>query len=347
MGFFLEETYPRLFGDIGGTNARFALQQAPDRPLSEPVVLACRGFAGLAEAIRHFLASNHLPHPRWAALGIATPISGDVVAMTNHSWSFSIKQLQRDLSLSHLRVMNDFTALAMSLPVLAPHDLVKIGSGTAVSGKAIALLGAGTGLGVSGLIPAAEGFIPIEGEGGHVTLPAFDVREQELIDMVRQRFPHISAERLLSGPGLSILHEAVVARRKSASASLTPAEITSRGIAGTCSLCREALDLFCALLGTVAADLALVLGARGGVYIGGGIVPQLGSYFATSPFRARFEEKGRFSDYLVAIPTWVIHAPWPGILGAARALDDDARRLMVGESAQTKGLEVSITANQG
>jgi glucokinase len=327
MGLASTATYPRLLGDIGGTNARFALQVSRGTPLTAPVALPCRDFPGLVQAIDHFLSSNNLPRPTWAALGIATPISSDVISMTNHSWSFSITELQRQLSLSHLRVINDFTALALSLTVLQPKDLVKVGGGTALSGKAIALLGAGTGLGVSGLIPSAGGYVPIEGEGGHVTLPAFNSREEQLIALVRKRFPHVSAERLLSGPGLKLLYEGVAELRGAASENLEPTEISRRGISGSCGVCKETLELFCGLLGTVAADLALVMGARGGVFIGGGIVPQLGSYFSASTFRARFEQKGRFSGYLAAIPTWVIQAPWPGILGAAKALDEDAENL--------------------
>jgi len=161
-----------------------------------------------------------------------------------------------------------------------------------------------------------------------VTMPAFNDREAELITLARKKFAHVSAERLLSGPGLEMLYEVIAESRGAASEKLQADVISRRGIAGSCPICREALDTFCAMLGTVAADVALVLGARGGLYIGGGIIPKLGEYFATSPFRARFEEKGRFSSYLANIPTWVIHAPWPGLIGAARSLDDDARSMV-------------------
>ncbi len=327
MPISLSDTYPRLVGDIGGTNARFAMQLSKDSGISEPMALPCSEFPGPAEAIEQYLELTGLPHPRWVALAIATPISGDILSMTNNGWKFSIRELEKKLAVSHLRMLNDFTALALALPVLDTDDLMPVGTGKPVAGKSIGLLGAGTGLGVSGLIPTAYGYTPIEGEGGHVTLPAFNAREAELIALAKKRFTHLSAERLLSGSGLSLLYEVIAESGGVQQEALQPDEISQRGITGVCPLCRETLDIFCALLGTVAADLALVLGARGGVYIGGGIVPKFGEYFIASPFRKRFEEKGRFSAYLSEIPTWVIRAPWPGLMGAANSLDDDAKQM--------------------
>lgn len=328
MPISLADTYPRLVGDIGGTNARFAMQVSQGMPISEPLALSCNDFAGPAEAIRHYLELNGLPHPRWAGLAIATAISGDMLAMTNNGWKFSISETREKLALTHLRMLNDFTALALALPKLGPDDLVQVGTGKPEAEKPIGLIGPGTGLGVSGLIPSAQGYTAIEGEGGHSTMPAFNAREAELIALARKKFAHVSAERLLSGPGLMMLYLVIAESGGLPDEKLQADEISKRGIAGSCPVCREALDTFCAMLGTVAADVALVLGARGGVYIGGGIIPKLGNYFATSPFRARFEEKGRFSSYLAKIPTWVIHASWPGLIGAASSLDDDASNLV-------------------
>ncbi|MEJ1958394.1 MAG: glucokinase [Nitrosomonadales bacterium] len=323
----LSDTFPRLLGDIGGTNARFAMQLSKGGPLSEPHVLQCNEFAEPAEAIEQYLELTGMPHPRWVALAIATPIAGDILSMTNNGWKFSIRELGEKLSVSHLRMLNDFTALALALPLLRADDLLQIGTGTSEPGKSIGLIGPGTGLGVSGLIPTSHGYVAIEGEGGHVTLPAFNAREAELISLAKKRVNHLSAERLLSGSGLSLLYEVIAESGGYVHETLQPDEISQRGIDGSCLICRETLDTFCAFLGTVAADLALVLGARGGVYIGGGIIPRLGAYFVSSPFRKRFEEKGRFSGYLSEIPTWVIKAPWPGLIGAANSLDEDAAKL--------------------
>ena len=328
MPILLPDTYPRLLGDIGGTNARFAMQLSKGSPISEPLTLLCSEFSGPAEAIQEYLELTRLPHPNWAALAFATAISGDILAMTNNGWKFSIRELGNKLAVSNLRILNDFTALALSLPVLKADDLMSVGAGSPVLGKSIGLIGAGTGLGVSGLIPNPHGYTPIEGEGGHMTMPAFNAREAELISLAKKRFPHLSAERLLSGSGLSLLYEVIAEANGVSHQALLPHEISQRGIAGNCPLCKEAIDTFCAMLGTVAADVALVLGARGGIYIGGGIIPKLGEYFVSSPFRERFEEKGRFSSYLSKIPTWVIRAPWPGLMGAANSLDDDAKQMV-------------------
>ncbi|WP_374486435.1 glucokinase [Zoogloea sp.] len=315
---------PDLIGDIGGTNARFALVRTPGAPFSDVLTLPCADYDTPAAAIRHYMAQVGVARLRRAAIGIANPVTGDEVRMTNHHWSFSIAALRAALDLLQLRVLNDFTVLALALPTLAADELEQIGDGTPDLHAPRALIGAGTGLGISGLVPCGDDFIPLNGEGGHVTLAASDSREAEIVALLGQRFPHVSAERVLSGPGLEALYEAVTRRHGVATEALSAAAISTRGLDGSCAYCAESLEIFCAMLGTVAANLALVLGARGGVYIGGGIVPKLGSYFANSPFRARFEQKGRFSDYLARIPTYVIRAPYPGLAGAARALERDA-----------------------
>ncbi|MBD5802305.1 Glucokinase [Azoarcus sp. Aa7] len=315
------DTFPRLVGDIGGTNARFAFIAGPGEEINAMRTLPCSDFPGPAEAIEHFLAQGGLPRPRWCAFGIANPINGDFVRMTNHDWAFSIRELQERVGLARLDVLNDFTALAMALPALTAGDVVQVGGGAPVARRAIGLLGAGTGLGISGLVPNGNDYAPLEGEGGHVTLAASNPHEAGLIAWLSTRYPHVSAERVLSGPGLVALYEAHAAVAGIDAEPLTAAQISSRALDGTSSLCVETLQTFCAFLGTVAADLALILGARGGMYVGGGIVPKLGEFFTHSPFRQRFEDKGRFSEYLAQIPTYVIHAPYPGLIGAARALE--------------------------
>jgi glucokinase len=319
-----DSPHPRLLGDIGGTNARFAWQVHPDAPPSDVVTYQCSAHASLLDAIQHYLAEQGKPSPRQCAIGMANPITGDRVRMTNHHWSFSISALQRDLGLERLAVINDFTALALSLPALTAADLRPIGGGAAAPGAPLAVLGPGTGLGVSGLLPVAPGrFVPINGEGGHVTLAAADDREAAVLEQLRRRFGHASAERALSGPGLVNLYDAVCALSGGAALALGPAEVIERARTGADPCSVEALDLFCSFLGSVAGNLALTLGARGGVYIGGGIAPRLIAEIERSSFRTRFEAKGRFRDYLRGIPTLVIDAAVsPALLGAARALDD-------------------------
>lgn len=317
---------PRLVGDIGGTNARFAILAAPGAAPERVLTLACADYPGPAAAIRAYAACTGIALPALAALGIANPVDGDHIAMTNHVWSFSIEALRRELGFERLRVINDFTALALALPLLPAQSLQQIGGGAARAGSPIALLGPGTGLGISGLIPAGSddplAAIPLASEGGHVTLPARTAREAQIIARLAERHGHVSAERALSGPGLEDLLRAILQLEGLAVEVPGAAEITARALGARCRHCVEAVHTFCALLGTVAGDLALTLGARGGVYIGGGIVPRLGDFFANSAFRQRFEDKGRFSAYLAQIPTRLIRAPHPALLGAGRALDN-------------------------
>lgn len=317
----LREPVACLVGDVGGTNARFAIvPEAGCQPIHVRT-LPCADHPDIEQAIRAYLSLEGLSMPSVAAIGIANPITGDQVSMTNHHWAFSVEGLRAALGLDRLLLINDFTALAMSLPQLLPTERTQVGGGSPLAGHAIGLLGAGTGLGISGLIPCSEHHVPLSGEGGHITMPAFNAREAEILAVLGERYGHVSAERILSGPGLVALHDAIVRLAGEPERELTSAEISSRGLAGTCPLCVDTLHTFCAMLGTVAGDLALTLGARGGVYVGGGIVPRLGGFFGASAFRQRFEQKGRFAAYLANIPTYVIVAPYPALLGAARALE--------------------------
>lgn len=320
-----QTTFPRLVGDIGGTNARFAWLAQPGAFLADVATYPCAQYPSLQDAMRRYLQDHGRAAPRWCAIGIANPVVGDHVQMTNHAWSFSISQVQQQLGMDRFLVINDFTALALSLPALSPHELRQVGGGQSVKGAPLGLVGPGTGLGVSGLLPAKDGHgaIPIDGEGGHQTLAAVDAFEEAVIGALRERFGHVSAERAVSGPGLVHLYEAVCTVRGAKAEALQAADITSRAAQGGDVQCVAALELFCGFLGNVAGNIALLLGARGGMYIGGGIVPRLGSQFDRSSFRERFESKGRFRGYLEAIPTYVVQASVsPALIGAARALED-------------------------
>lgn len=336
-----EPLFPRLLGDVGGTSARFAWQSREGAAIEQVEVLPCAQYPSLGEAVQAYLKSNlqvqlqvqALGRPACAAIGIATPVLGDWLAMTNHPWQFSVSALREQLALERLLVLNDFTALALALPQLDDRAKRQIGGGAPVAGANIGLLGPGTGLGVSGLVQDASAGLPIAGEGGHVTLAASNALEFAVIEVLQARYGHVSAERVLSGGGLVNLYGALAQIRGRAIEPLMPAQIMQRaqgseagdlGAAaglGCDPIATEALNLFCGFLGQVAGDLALTLGARGGVYLGGGIVPRMGRRFEQSPFRARFEAKGRYGAYLQAIPVWLIDSPMPpALIGAARAL---------------------------
>ena len=320
----MTDTFPRLLGDVGGTNARFGWQANAHSGIEHVLVLPCAAHETLEAAIRTYLELKSLPMPRAGALGIANPITGDVIRMTNHHWSFSISEMQRSLGLQQLNVINDYTALALALPSIATDNLVQVGGTVAEAYAPKALIGAGTGLGVSGLMPtdANDHWVAIAGEGGHVTLAAQTESEYRVIELIRQRYGHVSAERVLSGQGLVDLYLALRQMQKQQPVDVAgAAEITAWALQDKDPLALQSIDMFAGFLGSVTGDLALTLGARGGVYLGGGIVPRWLGWFETSQFRERFEAKGRFNAYLKDIPVWVINAvESPALLGAARSL---------------------------
>ena len=318
----VNQSFPRLLGDIGGTHARWAWQESADAALQDVSVQACRASPTLLDSARTYLTATGHAQPHSAGIGIATAVTGDVVHMTNNPWTFSINELKQSLGLKHCLLLNDFTALALSLPALAASELRSVGGGVAVAGAPIALIGPGTGLGVSGLLRSAGGqYCPLSGEGGHATLAAADERESALLSVLRGRFGHVSAERLLSGPGLVELYRASCELHGRTARNLTPAEVSAAALDASDPDCIASVHHFAAFLGTVAGNLALTLGALGGLYIGGGVVPRLGAAFDEALFRQRFEDKGRYQDYLRAIPCWIITASAPALLGASRALD--------------------------
>ena len=314
----------RLLADIGGTNARFAWQAAPGAPITDVQVLPGAQYPTLQAAMLAYLDGLGRGTPAAVAIAIANPITGDQVRMTNHDWAFSQSAVKAEFGLRTLRLLNDFTALALALPDLPAAELRQVGGGAAVPGVAMGLVGAGTGLGVSGLLPDGRGgWVPLEGEGGHVTLPATTARERVVMDGLIRRYGHASAERVCCGQGLvdtcAILCEAdgVTAQGLDSASAVSAAALQAGHPQAL-----ETLNIFCAMLGSVAGNLALTLGARGGVYVGGGIVPRLGAWFDASPFRERFENKGRFTALLQGMPVRVITAAQsPALLGAARALD--------------------------
>lgn len=312
--------YPRLVGDIGGTGARFAWIAGAGAALVPLAAAPGPSATGLEAAIRSGLEANRLPLPASCALGVAAVVAGDRVEMTNRDWTFSLADLRQSLGLARLLVLNDFAALGHAIDELQPADVRRVGGGSIVPGANVALLGAGTGLGVGGRIRSAEGSTVLSGEGGHVTLAAADEREMALLAQLRRQLGHVSGESVLSGPGLANLHAAVCAVD-----GLAFHRRDARGIAEAADsdrACAATLAQFFAFLGSFAGDLALTLGARGGVYVAGGIVARLGAAIDRSAFRERFEAKGRRRAYLEQVATAVIlDTPALALRGANAALD--------------------------
>jgi glucokinase len=322
-----------LVGDIGATNARLALA-AGNGAIDALRVLRCADHAGPQSLIDAYLSETGAT-PRAAALAVPCLVHGDRIAPVNLPWRFSIAALKRRYGFGRLVVVNDFAANALAVPHLAAKDRATVGPRrAAVAGAPAVVLGPGSGLGVCALVPDGSGRMqPVVGEGGHATMAPTERREAEVLAWLRERpelLGHVSAERVLSGPGLINLYRALCALD-----GIAPEHGVAEHVATAADPhAKEAVAMFCAMLGTVAGNLALTFAAGGGVYIAGGIVPKLGvDYLRRSVFRARFEAKGRFRAYLAAMPTYLITHPLPALLGLARLIRNPAS----GGAARTSG----------
>lgn len=319
---------PRLLADIGATHARFGLETAPG-VLGRVAVLRCDDYDGIVPLLHAYLEQHLSQHPsqriNHAAFALANPISGDFIRMTNRDWQFSTDEVRRTLGLSTLLIVNDFTALAMALPGFQPKDLMQVGGGAPQTHAVSGVLGPGTGLGVSGVIPTIDGFVTLGSEGGHVNFAPSDEREFAILQFAWREWKHVSNERLISGPGMELIYRALAQRNGVEVQARSAADIISGALEDNDALCLEVLECFSGMLGSAAANLAVTLGAFGGIFIGGGIVPRMGEWFANSPFRARFEAKGRFTDYIAQIPTYVIMTPNPALYGVSAILSEHLR----------------------
>jgi glucokinase len=314
---------PRLLADIGSTYARFALEVKP-RVFVETASLRCaeyRDFFGTVNTYLQQLKPELRGSIRQAAVAIANPVLGDQVRMTNYHWQFSIEQMREQFGFQSLVVVNDFTALAMALPGLSSDQRRQVGDGEAVARSVIGLIGAGSGLGVSGLIPANDGWVALGTEGGHVSFSPHDEREVAILQYAWRHHRHVSFERLVSAHGIELIYQALADHHGFGNVQrMEAADITRHALTSNDKICTETMDVFCGMLGTAAANLAVTQGAFGGIYLGGGIVPRLGAFFDKSSFRQRFEDKGRFSDYVKNIPTFVITAEDATLLGVSAIL---------------------------
>jgi len=306
---------PWLVADIGGTNARFGVVARPGRGPERVRVLAAREYPGLAEAALDYLDGVR---PVAACLAVAGPVTGGRFTMNNSPWRGSTEQLRAALGVAHLELINDFEALALSIPQLTPDDLHPIGRAPDPPDAPVAVLGPGTGLGAALLVPTGRGWRPVPGEGGHVDLAPITDREAEVVRLLRAQHGSGSAELILSGAGMARLHRLLAMINGVPTESLSAADICARR---DDSRCADTLTTFCAMLGSFAGNAALTMGARGGVYLGGGILPRIADVLDSGEFRRRFEAKPPVEDYLRAIPTSLIVAATPGLAGAAYRLE--------------------------
>jgi glucokinase len=303
-----------LLGDIGGTNARFAVLTGNTLgPISH---LPVSHHGSMIDAIGSFLGSRQDRDTIGVAvLGVAAPVEGGRSVLVNSGWVVDVDELQAAFAFKSISAINDFEALASALPHLSGHDVKRLAAGNPLAGESMAVIGPGTGLGMAGVVHRGGRITIIPTEGGHATLPGTTPRQDAVIAHLREKFGHVSAERALSGPGLENLHSAIAAIDGIAVSSRTAAEITLEARDHSCPVSVAAVDMFCAMLGTVAGDLALMFRARGGVYIAGGIAPRVVDLLARSEFHARFVAKGRFRPYLESMPIAVIVNPDATFLG--------------------------------
>ena len=338
-----------LLADIGGTTARFAC--LIDEVLGPVEHLASHGYASFADALSDFLARRDSDsHLSAAVLAMAGVINDERCALTNIPWIIDAAELQGRFGFSRVRLVNDFEAIAWSLPHLGRADLYALGGRRpGKSGAPLAVLGPGTGFGVAALVPCGDRATVLASEGGHSTLPAGSPREGLVIEHLQQQFGHVSTERVLSGPGLENLYRTIAKIDGATVPERSAADIVQAATNSCCPTSKAALDMFCAMLGNVVGDLALTFGARGGVFIAGGIVPRIAGYVAESQFRERFEAKGRLRFYVEAVPVDVIlntDAAFVGLRSLAASRLEPAEISPLSSAASNASMAISSVATR-
>jgi len=303
-----------VLADVGGTNVRFAVLRGGTLGPIEHMIVADYGH--FADALAAFMTRQGAGNARRRAVfGVAGAVEGERCRLTNNPWTVDAEELRKRFGFTEVRIINDFEAIAWSLPRFSGDDLRAIGGQERKADAPMVVIGPGTGLGVAAYVPDPRGAFVVRSEGGHTTLPAQSSDEDEILRKLRERFGHVSAERALSGPGLENLYQAIASRQSASAPIRTAPEILLAAETGNCPASRAALDVFCALLGTVAGNFALSFGARGGVFIAGGIAPRMRDYLPQSLFRARFEAKGRMRPYVEKIPVFLIVHDDPAFVG--------------------------------
>lgn len=318
----MKTVYTGLVGDVGGTNARLAVVDSTGR-IRNPKTYPAQEYSSLTEVIAEYLETTvGRQKLQSAALAVAGPVVDGEIEFTNLDWRISEGELIGTFEFHAARLINDFAAQALAAPVLDEGDLRPIGPiMRGAEGAPMLVLGAGTGFGVSMVVRTDRGDIPISSEGGHAAFAPYDGVEAAIWASLRRTHGRVSIERLLSGPGLYALYRGLADVRGVAADLPDEKAVMTAAQQGGDLLAEETLERFCEILGSVAGDLALTCGARGGVYVSGGIAPRMADRLASGGFRRRFEDKGRLSDFTREIPTYLVVHPYAALVGAARVLE--------------------------
>ena len=317
---------PYIVADIGGTNARFGLV-SPNSSAANGYTIEAQqtfpsgNFENIDQATEHYLEALNMPKIAGACLAVAGPVTGDQIKVTNLNWSFSRAEVERKLNLTNLKVINDFAAHAFAAPLVAQHNLININQGVHTASSPIAVLGPGTGFGAAGLIPNGNSWMVLPAEGGHISLAAKTQQQAELVRILAQRFEHVSVETVFSGPGLGNLYQALGELEAQPFESMLAPEICKQALTDPSSLACRALGLFCHWLGQATGDLALALGANGGVYLGGGILLRFSDFLLNSDFMLGFVAKGQMTEIMHKIPVNLVTEGNSALLGAAAYFD--------------------------
>jgi glucokinase len=309
-----------LIADIGGTNIRLELVDLVSGERSGLRKYLCADYPTIVEVIKQYLVDSGSPVVTHACMAIACPTNSDWIAMTNHSWAFSVQETRAELGFKVLNFINDYTAISMSLPHLTDEQKVQIGGGDSLPAAPIAVFGPGTGLGVAHLVHHDGVWLSLPGEGGHVDFAPIDEVDAHILAFLSKKYEHVSVEQLLSGPGIVQMYQAIADFNGVEASLQSAADISRAGINGECPVARQTMEQFCKVMGSFGGNLSLTMSAFGGVYIAGGIVPRFIDFLKTSEFRARFEAKGRFRGFNAGVPTYVITEEQPGLVGAAAYL---------------------------
>lgn len=322
----MKPQYAGLVGDVGGTNARFAVVDAQGH-IRNPRSFANKDYASLTDIVAEYIETTvGRKRPPRAVIAVAGPVLDGEIEFTNLDWVVSEGDLLAHFEFEAVELINDFAAQALACPLLEGADVRVLGPniGKGPHDCPMVALGAGTGFGVAGLARSERGDVPISTEGGHAAFAPSDEVEVAVWKRLDAQYGRVSIERLLSGQGLYDLYCALADQQGAAAVLPDEAAVTTEGLVGD-PLASATLDRFVGMMGAVAGDLALTFGARGGVFVSGGIAPRIAERLATGDFRARFEDKGRLSDYVKAIPTYLVLHPYPAIVGCARELEQMER----------------------